>query len=56
MIKEVVIKGKEVLVRYDSEKWNVYMKKADIPFGMKGVKVLPKTVINFMKENPNKVR
>lgn len=35
MIKEVVIKGKDVLVRYESEKWILYRKKADITYGMK---------------------
>ena len=56
MIKEIIVKGKEVIVHYESEKWNVYMKKEDIPFGMKGVKILPQTIIKFMRENPNKVR
>lgn len=56
MIKEVYVSGKEVHVRYDSERWACYMKKEDLPWGMKGVKPLPKTVVNFMRENPNKVR
>lgn len=56
MIKEVYVRGKEIIVRYESEKWKCYMKKEDIPAMMKGVKVLPKTVINFMRMNPNKVR
>lgn len=56
MIKEVIVKGKEVVVRYESEKWKFYMKKEDIPYGMKGISVLPKTVINFMRQNPDKVR
>lgn len=56
MIKEVVVKGKEIMVRYESEVWKFYMKKEDIPFGLTGVHVLPKTVVNFMRQNPNKVR
>lgn len=56
MIKEVVVKGKEIMVRYESEVWKFYMKKEDIPFGLKGVHVLPKTVVNFMRQNPDKVR
>lgn len=56
MIKEVVVKGKEIMVRYESEVWKFYMKKEDIPFGLTGVRVLPKTVVNFMRQNPNKVR
>lgn len=56
MIKEVVVKGKELMVRYESEKWCIYMKRADIPTGMKGVKPLPNTVVEFMRHNPSKVR
>ena len=56
MIKEVVVKGKEILVRYESEKWKIYMKKSDIPYGMKGVNPVPNTVIKFMREYPSRVR
>lgn len=56
MIKEIVIKGKEVHVRYDSEVWKCYMKKADMPNNMKGIQPLPNSVITFMRNNPNKVR
>lgn len=56
MIKEVFVRGKEVVVRYESEKWKCYMKKDDIPYGMKGISILPKTVVNFMRQNPDKVR
>jgi len=56
MIKEVIVKGKMVVVRYESERWKSYMKKEDIPYGTKGISVLPKTVINFMRQNPDKVR
>lgn len=56
MINEVVVKGKDVLVRYESEVWRNYRKKEDIPYGMKGVSVIPKSVINFMRSNPSKVR
>lgn len=56
MIKEVVVRGKGINVRYESEVWKFYMKKEDIPYGMKGVQVLPKTVVNFMRQYPNKVR
>ena len=55
-IKEIVVKGKEVLVRYNSEVWKTYMKKEDIPPMVKGVQTIPKTVINFMINHPNKVR
>ena len=56
MIKEVIVKGKMIVVIYESEKWKFYMKKEDIPCGMKGISVLPKTVIDFMRKNPDKVR
>lgn len=56
MIKGVVIQGKTVLVRYDSELWRCYMKAADIPPMLGGVRPLPKSVINFMRMHPNKVR
>ena len=55
-IKEIVVKGKEVLVRYNSEVWKTYMKKEDIPPMVKGVQPIPRTVINFMINHPNKVR
>lgn len=55
-IKEIVVKGKEVLVRYNSEAWRTYMKKEDIPPMVKGVQPIPRTVINFMINHPNKVR
>lgn len=56
MIKEVVVKGKEVLVYYESGRIMFYMKKEDLPKMMKGISILPKTVIEFMRKNPNKVR
>lgn len=56
MIKAVVIEGKIVKVRYESEVWRCYMKKEDIPYMLQGVSPLPKTVIKFMREYPNKVR
>ena len=56
MIKEIIIKGKEVHVHYESEIWKCYMKLKDIPDNMKGIYPLPKKVIKFMQENPNKVR
>ncbi len=56
MINEVIVKGKEVVVRYESGLWKCYMKKEDLPPMMKGVQVLPKKVIDFMRQNPNKVR
>lgn len=55
-IKEIVVKGKEVLVRYDSEVWKCYMKKEDLTSTLKGVQAIPKTVITFMVKHPNKVR
>lgn len=56
MIKEVVVCGKELHVRYESEIWKCYAKKEDIPKYLQGVYPIPKTVIDFMKKNPNKVR
>lgn len=56
MIKEVVVRGKFVSVRYESERWIEYAKKEDIPRGLKGVRVLPDSVVRFMREHPERVR
>ena len=55
MIKEVYIEGKTVSVRYESEKWIQYRRAIDIPKEAQGIRVLPQTVIRFMRNNPNKV-
>ena len=56
MIKTVKIQGKDVLVRYESEVLKIYRKPEDINKTEKGVQPLPKTVINFMRNHPEKVR
>lgn len=56
MIKEVYVHGKELRVRYESEIWKCYAKKEDIPKNLHGVYPVPKTVIDFMRKHPNKVR
>ena len=55
-IKEVLVRGKELQVRYESEVWKAYRKQEDIPFGMKGIKPVPKTVVEFMRNHPERVR
>ena len=55
-IDEVVVKGKELMVYYKSGKVNFYMRKEDLPKMLGGVYVIPKTVITFMRQYPNKVR
>ena len=55
-IQEVLVKGNMLVVRYKSEQWKFYMKKADILPMMKGVQPIPKTVIEFMRKHPNRVR
>lgn len=56
MIKEIVVKGKDVYVRYESEVWKCYRKQSDIPQGLSGVRPIPNTVVRFMRQYPNKVR
>lgn len=56
MIKEVYVHGKMISVRYESEVWKYYMKKEDLPKMMGGVQQLPKTVVTFMRQHPDKVR
>ena len=56
MIKEVIVSGKELHVRYESEIWKFYMKKEDLPKYLGGVHPVPKTVIDFMRKHPDRVR
>lgn len=55
-IDEVVVNGKVLTVYYKSGKVGCYMRKEDIPKMMGGVQAMPKTVVNFMRQYPNKVR
>lgn len=55
-ICEVVVNGKVLTVYYESGKVGCYMKKEDIPWGLGGVQPMPKTVVAFMRQFPNKVR
>ena len=55
-IDYVVVVGKEVRVMYESGRYAFYMKAEDLPKMLGGVHVLPKTVVDFMRKNPDRVR
>lgn len=45
----------ELIVYYKSGKVKVYTKDEIVAKYTKGISLVPKTVVNFMRENPNKV-
>ena len=55
MIKEAIIAGKEVRVRYSSEVWKCYMRKEDIPQNLGGVHPIPKTVKEFLRSHTGRI-
>lgn len=45
----------ELMVTYKSGKIKFYTKEETVAKYTKGISLVPKTVTNFMRENPNKV-
>ena len=46
----------ELIVYYKSGRVKCYTKDKNVAKYQKGISLVPKTVINFMRENPDKVK
>lgn len=55
MIKEAIVIGREVRVRYESEIWRCYMRKEDLPQSLGGVHPLPNTVKEFLRTHTGRI-
>ena len=55
-IEKVLVRGKDVTAIYKSGKAKFYRKKEDLTPYLGDVSPLPKTVVEFMRAYPNRVR